>query len=135
MENQKDNCIFCKIVAGEVPAMKIYEDDVVLAFLDINPVNFGHTLVIPKEHHEMMIDVPDELLSYVFKQVNHLMRVIKTATGADYVALAVTGVDVAHFHVHLMPRFFTDGLASFWPTKKYGDGEMTATAENIIRYL
>lgn len=127
-----ENCIFCKIVAGEMPAMKLYEDDKVVAFLDINPVNFGHTLVIPKEHHEMMIDVPDELLAIVFKQVNRLMKVIKEAMAADYVALAVTGVDVAHFHVHLIPRYYTDGLASFWPTKKYGDGEMTAAAEKIV---
>lgn len=127
-----ENCIFCKIVAGEMPAYKIYEDDTVIAFLDINPVNFGHTLVIPKAHHEMMIDVPDDLLAYVFKQTNRLMRVIKEAMEADYVALAVTGVDVAHFHVHLIPRYHTDGMSSFWPTKQYGDGEMTATAEKIL---
>lgn len=127
-----ENCIFCKIVSGEMPAFKIYEDEKILAFLDINPVNFGHTLVIPKEHYEMMIDTPDEVLSYIFKQVNRLMKVIKDAMQANYVALAVTGVDVAHFHVHLIPRYYDDGMASFWPTKKYGDGEMTATAEKIL---
>jgi histidine triad (HIT) family protein len=127
-----ENCIFCKIVSGEMPAFKIYEDDKILAFLDINPVNFGHTLVIPKEHFEMMVDTPDEMLAYVFKQVNRLMKTIKGAMKADYVALAVTGVDVAHFHVHLIPRYYDDGLASFWPTKQYGDGEMTSTAEKIM---
>ena len=128
----RDNCIFCKIVKGEMPAMKIYEDEKVLAFLDINPVNFGHTLVIPKEHYEMMTDTPDEVLAYVFKRVNLLMKNIKVAMEANYVALAVTGVDVAHFHVHLIPRYYTDGLATFWPTKQYGDGELTATAEKIL---
>ncbi len=128
----RENCIFCKIVKGEMPAMKIYEDDRVLAFLDINPVNFGHTLVIPKEHFDMMTDTPDEVLAYIFKIVNKLMKQIKVSMEANYVALAVTGVDVAHFHVHLIPRYYTDGLAAFWPTKKYGDGEMTATAEKIL---
>jgi len=128
----RDNCIFCKIVKGEMPAMKIFEDDKVLAFLDINPVNFGHTLVIPKEHYDMMTDTPDEVLSYIFKIVNKLMKQIKVTMEANYVALAVTGVDVAHFHVHLIPRYYTDGLATFWPTKQYGDGEMTDTAKKIL---
>lgn len=131
MQN-RDSCIFCKIVKGEMPAMKIYEDEKVLAFLDISPVNFGHTLVIPKEHFDMMTDTPDEVLTYLFKQVNILMKTIKVTMEATYVALAVTGVDVAHFHVHLIPRYYDDGMADFWPRKQYGDGEMTATAQKIL---
>lgn len=60
------NCIFCKIIAGEIPAVKIYEDDLVLAFLDIGPINFGHTLVIPKEHHESSATIPEATAGRMF---------------------------------------------------------------------
>ncbi|NTW22047.1 HIT domain-containing protein [Candidatus Falkowbacteria bacterium] len=118
------DCIFCKIVKGEIPSAKIYEDDKVFAFLDINPVNYGHTLVIPKEHHQMMQDVPDDLLAYCYVQAKKLMIKIKAGLEADYVSVSVVGLDVPHFHIHLIPRFYDDGLAGFWPTKKYGEGEM-----------
>lgn len=126
-----DNCIFCKIIKGEIASAKVYEDDRVLAFLDINPVNFGHALVIPKEHHAMMPDVPDELLSYCFVKSKELMMKIKQALKADYVSVSVVGLDVPHFHIHLIPRYYDDGLAGFWPTKKYGEGEMEKIAQRI----
>lgn len=126
-----ENCIFCKIIKGEIPAEKIYADDKVLAFLDINPVTYGHTLVIPKEHYATMTDVPDKLLSYCYLKAKELMIKIKQALGADYVSVSVVGLDVPHFHIHLIPRNFNDGLANFWPTKKYPKGEMEKTAEKI----
>ena len=124
-------CIFCKIVAGEIPSYKIYEDDKVLAFLDINPITDGHTLLIPKEHFQMMADTPDELVSYLFVRAKELMKVIKETMKADYVSLSVVGVDVPHFHIHFVPRNFNDGLTGFWPTKKYQEGE----AEKIVKQL
>jgi len=130
-----EDCIFCKIVKGEIPSAKIYEDDKILAFLDINPVNFGHVLVIPKNHYQMMQDTPDELVCLVFKKAKGLMVVIKATLEADFVAVTVVGTDVPHFHVHLIPRYFNDGLENFWPTKKYGEGEMLAVAEKIKNYL
>jgi len=125
------DCIFCKIINGEIPAAKVYEDDRVLAFLDINPVNYGHTLLIPKEHHQMMYDVPDELLAYCFVRSKELMVKIKSALAADFVTVSVVGLDVPHFHIHLIPRYFDDGLADFWPTKKYGDGGVQAILDKI----
>ncbi|HTW96808.1 MAG TPA: HIT family protein [Candidatus Methylomirabilis sp.] len=125
------SCIFCQIVAGEIPADKIYEDEKCLAFLDIHPVNPGHALLIPKAHYQMMVDTPDDLIAYLFVKAKKLMPKIKKATGADYVSLSVVGVDVPHFHIHLIPRRFDDGLAGFWPTKTYAPGEMTAIAEKI----
>ncbi|MFA6254769.1 MAG: HIT family protein [Patescibacteria group bacterium] len=125
------DCIFCKIIAGEIPAAKVYEDDKVLAFLDINPVNYGHVLLIPKEHYRMMADTPDELVAYIFTKAKELMKVIKIALKADFVVVSVVGVDVPHFHVHLVPRFKDDGLAGFGPTKKYGENEMAEYAEKI----
>lgn len=126
-----ENCIFCKIIKGEIPSAKVYEDKKILAFLDINPVNFGHTLVIPKEHYQMLIDTPDDLVAYIFVKVKHLMDNIKKAMKADFVVVSIVGIDVPHFHIHLVPRYFNDGLADFWPTKKYGEGEIEVVAERI----
>lgn len=129
------DCIFCKIIAGEIPAKKIYEDDKILAFLDINPVAYGHTLIIPKEHYQMMPDVPDELLGYCFIKTKELMAKIKKALEADFVSVSVVGLDVPHFHIHLVPRKMDDGLANFWPTTKYPEGEMQKIAERIINNI
>ena len=125
------DCIFCKIIAGDIPAHKVYQDDEFLAFLDINPVADGHTLLIPKSHHQMMGDVPDELLGRAFIATKKLIPSIKQALGADFVAVSVVGVDVPHFHIHLIPRRHDDGLADFWPTKKYQAGEAEKIVEQI----
>lgn len=125
------DCIFCKIVAGEIPAAKIYEDDKVLVFLDIKPVTPGHALLIPKEHHQMMTDTPDDLLAYCFTKSKELMIRIKETMGADFVVVSVVGIDVPHFHIHLIPRKHGDGLANFWPTTEYKEGEMEKIAEKI----
>jgi len=126
-----NNCIFCKIIGGEIPSYKIYEDEKVFAFLDINPVNPGHTLVVPKEHHETMTNTPDELLSYMNIKSKELMETIKKATNADYVALSVVGLDVPHFHIHIIPRYHNDGMEHFWPTKQYKEGKAEEIAEKI----
>jgi histidine triad (HIT) family protein len=125
------DCIFCKIVAGEIPAAKIYEDDKCLAFLDIKPVTFGHALLIPKEHYQFMTDTPDDLVAYLYVKAKELMPKIKEALKADYVSLSVVGIEVPHFHIHLIPRRHDDSLAGFWPTKEYGPGEMAETAAKI----
>ncbi len=125
------DCIFCKIVRGEIPSAKVYEDDEALAFLDINPVNKGHVLLIPKTHHQMMVDTPDDLIAYIFTKAKVLMSAIQQGLDADFVAVSVVGVEVPHFHVHLVPRFTNDGLANWWPTKQYGEGELEQYAEKI----
>lgn len=131
----KNDCIFCKIVAGEIPAAKVYEDHKVLAFLDINPVNKGHVLIIPKKHYALMTDTPDDLLCYVFIKAKQLMGAIKDSLKADYVAVSVVGIDVPHFHVHLVPRYKGDDLAGWWPTKKYDENEMNEYTEKIKKVL
>jgi len=123
--------IFCKIVRGEIPSAKVYEDDKVLALLDINPVNYGHTLIIPKEHYVSFTDLPDDLITEIFIRAKKLIPAIKQAMEADLVVLSVVGVDVPHFHLHLIPRYHDDGLANFWPTKKYAEGEMQEIADKI----
>jgi len=130
-----NDCIFCKIIKGDIPCEKVYEDDTLLAFLDIKPVNPGHFMIIPKEHHEMIQDTPDELVSKVFVKAKSLINPLKEATGADFVALSVVGIDVPHFHVHLVPRFKDDGLANFWPTKEYKEGEAKEIVKKIKEKL
>lgn len=126
-----NNCIFCKIVNKEIPAEIVYEDDRVLGFLDIRPVNFGHTLLIPKEHYVMIDDFPDEMIGPFFAKAKYLIRTIRKAVNADFVALSVVGVDVPHFHIHIIPRFYNDGLANFWPSQEYKEGEMKETGRKI----
>ena len=128
---KQKNTVFTKIINREIPANIVYEDEKVIAFLDINPVTNGHTLLVPKEPHEWMSDVPDELLSYTYIKAKELMPKLKEAMNADFVVLSVVGVDVPHFHIHLIPRQHSDGLANFWPTKKYREGE----AEEVTRKI
>ena len=130
-----NECVFCKIVKREIPSDIIYEDNEVLTFLDIQPVNFGHTLVIPKKHYEKMENTPDDTLSVVFANAKKLMETVKEAISADFVALSVIGIDVPHFHIHLIPRYFNDNMPIFWPRKEYKNGEKEKIAEKIKNEL
>ncbi len=128
-------CIFCKIIKGELPASKIYENDKVLAFLDISPTKKGHTLVIPKEHYPYMVDVPDELLKEAIVAVKKVAKAVMTATEAGGVNLSlsmhgVAGQTVPHAHFHIIPRHEGDGL-KMWPQGKYSEGEKDRYAEKI----
>ena len=128
------DCIFCKIAKGEIPSEKIYEDDIFLAFLDIGPVSDGHTLIIPKKHIVWMQEADDKTISGIFKLAKKLMLSLKRGLQCDYVNISVAGIDVPHFHVHLIPRYLNDGLLK-WPTKKYKEGEMKEVAKKLISML
>ncbi|HFH9840376.1 TPA: HIT family protein [Streptococcus suis] len=110
------DCIFCKIVAGEIPASKVYEDDHVLAFLDITQVTKGHTLVIPKKHYRNVLDMDAEAAGKVFSVVPVLARQLKEKLGASGLNIVnnneeAAGQTVFHTHIHLLPRFDkNDGL-------------------------
>ncbi len=103
-----ENCIFCKIVAGELPSTKVYEDDTVVAFLNINPRGPEHTLVIPKAHYRWFYDMPDELLSQLMLVTKKIATELKEKTGSDFVQLSIVGKDVPHVHVHLVPRMLAN---------------------------
>lgn len=98
-------CVFCKIVAGQVPAEKVYEDQDVLAFLDIHPVNPGHLLVIPKAHIEHFQDLDKASYADLMQVVRKLARQVKAKVGSPRVGLIVEGFDVAHMHVHVVPIY------------------------------
>ncbi|MFH1181722.1 MAG: HIT family protein [Candidatus Woesearchaeota archaeon] len=133
------DCIFCKIVKGEIPSEKVYEDSDVLAFLDISPVHKGHTLVIPKMHYETLMDTPDELLCKVIAAVKIVSAAVKKAVKAEGVSIGQSnhksaGQAIPHLHFHVMPRFENDGLRH-WPQGKYAEGEMKLYGSKIRAQL
>ena len=102
------NCIFCKIATKEIPAQITYEDDACVAFLDIHPRAPGHTLVIPKDHHQWFIELPDELSDKLFRVSKELGKKLKEEYAADYIRLGIVGIDVPHTHIHLIPLKLSD---------------------------
>ena len=131
------DCIFCRIVRGELPCEKLYEDDAVLAFMDIGPIVKGHALVIPKAHHELLTDLPPHLLGPVMAVVQRVARALYTGLKADGVNVhqtngAASGQVVPHVHFHVIPRFHTDGHSWNWRAGRYGDpSEMQGLAGQI----
>lgn len=127
------DCLFCKIGRGEIPSEKIYEDGATFAFLDIHPVNRGHTLVIPKKHSENIFDIDQNDWSEVMKRVHMLAPKVRKAVGAEGVNIGMNndcaaGQLVFHVHVHIIPRFTNDGH-QLWHGNPYKEGEIEATAE------
>ena len=130
-------CVFCQIVAGEVPAHVVLEDDLVLAFLDVRPLFPGHTLLIPKAHHETLVDLPEDLLVPLFSQAQRLSAVMESALDAagSFVAMNnKVSQSVPHLHVHVVPRNRKDGLRGFfWPRTKYEDDAQAAAVAVTLR--
>jgi len=129
------DCIFCKIVSNEIPSHKIYEDEEVLAFLDINPVNLGHSLVIPKEHHKDLLSTPTELASKLIAVVQKITPAILNAVEAESFNLGVNngeqaGQIVFHTHLHIMPRFSSDKY-ELWKGKQVNQDELSELSEKI----
>jgi histidine triad (HIT) family protein len=132
-------CLFCKIVSGKIPAENIYEDEDTLAFLDIHPINRGHTLVIPKEHYKNMYEIPAEKFTRVMRTAHLLAPKVKQAVGAHGINIGINndgpaGQLIFHLHVHVIPRFEDDGFAH-WHGNPYQDGEIRSIKEMIIREL
>lgn len=129
------DCLFCKIIRGEVPTAKIYEDDRTLAFLDINPVNPGHTLVIPKKHAVDIFDIEESEWTAVMETARKVAHAIEQSISPEGVNLAMNnrpgaGQVVFHAHVHVMPRVSDDGH-KLWKGQPYAEGSATTTAEKI----
>ncbi len=121
--------IFEKIIDGEIPATKVYEDERFLAFLDIAPVYHGHTLLIPKEPIVWMHEASDELVADIFVTAKKIMLAIKSGLSCDFVQVGVVGDEVPHFHIHLIPRMHgshAEGRKSYTSPE-----EMSEYAEKI----
>lgn len=114
-DTQPSHCIFCDIMKGAAEVSVCYEDSSAVAFMDIQPVNQGHTLVVPRQHFESFQDLPTELGMHLFEVAMRLGPVIRRVGGADAMNLIVSsgeaaGQDVYHFHIHLIPRHAGDGF-------------------------
>lgn len=130
-------CAFCEIVAGERDAHVVHEDDDTVAFLDARPLFAGHTLVVPRVHHETILDLPGQLLEPYFAAVQRLTRAVIDATGSQGAFVAQNNVvsqSVPHLHVHVVPRNKKDGLRGFfWPRNPYASDDEAAEVAAKIR--
>ena len=134
------DCLFCKMVAGQIPVAKIYEDEIVLVFLDIGPISDGHTLVIPKQHFEKLHDCPPELLGLIGSRLGKIAgAVVAVMNSEGYNVLCnngkVAGQLIEHLHFHIIPRNTGDRLFVRWPSYKYEQGKIEVIAEKIRKKL
>ena len=130
------DCIFCKIVAGAIPAFKVFEDEVVLAFLDIGPLVTGHMLVIPKTHHATVMETPSEVMAAISARIPALSRALLAATGAKACHVLVNNgaeamQSVAHLHFHILPRKTGDAFRIPWNAGALDKAAAATLAENI----
>ena len=129
------DCLFCKIVDGSIPSIKVYEDDHVLAFMDIFPLTKGHTLLIPKKHHENVFDMTAEAAGQLFSVAPKIASAINASFNPAGLNLlnnngAPAGQSVFHFHLHFIPRYDeTDGFKATWQTK-----EKQLTSDLVTEY-
>ena len=135
-----ENCLFCRIVAGEIPAVVVFEDKNTIAFLDHRPLFPGHTLLVPREHSETLGDLPPAQVGPLFKNAQLLSRVVQAAMEAEGTFVAMNNrvsQSVPHLHVHVVPRRRGDGLKGFfWPRTKYkGPEEMELVQQKIAAAL
>ncbi len=131
------NCLFCKIVNGQVEARLVFEDEVSLAFLDHRPVFPGHCLLVPKDHYETLADLPGALVEPFFKNTQLLARAIESAMAAHGTFVAMNNrvsQSVPHLHVHVVPRRRKDGLKGFfWPRYPYKDEGEADSVQSAVR--
>jgi len=130
-------CAFCAIVRGEAAALTVFEDEHCIAFLDHRPVFPGHCLLVPREHHETLVDLPELLVGRVFAAAQRLAGAVVAGLAADGTFVALNNrvsQSVPHLHVHVVPRRFRDGLRGFfWPRQRYADDAAARAVQAAIR--
>ncbi len=134
-----DQCIFCKIIAGELPSSKVYEDEHVVAFLDIHPVAVGHALVVSKTHCDDLIGCDPTVAAHMIKAAQKVAKAVVKATGAEGFNLGINngraaGQVIFHLHMHVIPRNSQDGL-KLWGVQEYKEGEKENMAQQIRAQL
>ena len=134
------DCLFCKLAAGEIPAARVLETDEAIAFLDLHPVNKGHVLLIPKDHHASLPELPEALSSHLGGLLPKIARAVRSATGADGLNAIVNvgeaaGQTIHHVHWHLIPRSRGDDVRWPWPHQSYEGDEMERTRAEIAALL
>jgi histidine triad (HIT) family protein len=134
------DCFFCKIVAGQIPCYKVFENDDALAFLDIGPISTGHTLLIPKTHVDRIDQCPPELLAKIVQVLPMLAKAVATAVDAPAFNIlcnngSAAGQVVRHLHFHIIPRHEKDGVLTQWPAFKYPEGQAAMLCQKMIENL
>lgn len=130
--NSMNDCIFCKIVKGELPSYKLFEDELFFGFLDIFPRTRGHALVIPKNHHRWVYDVPE--FEEYWNSVSKLTKALQKALNPYFVSYVTHGLEVPHAHIHVLPRYEDETM--FVPdTKKFSQEQMEETAQKIKKFV
>lgn len=134
------DCVFCKVVSGQIPSVKIYENDKVLAFLDIGPISEGHTLVIHKQHTTSVANTAPSMMQELAEVLPRLSKAVQKAMDADgYNVLcnngAAAGQVVEHLHFHIIPRKMNDGVFNRWPSFQYPQGRAEELVQKIIQNL
>lgn len=129
-------CVFCKIVAGQIPSAKVYEDELTLAFMDIGEVSPGHVLVTVKPHVENIYGLNDALAAAVFRTAARVARAVRNAYSPEGVTLyqangVAAGQTVFHFHLHLVPRYAQDAMRLTWPAKNPPREQLEANAAKL----
>jgi len=119
----KKKCIFCEIARGIIPSLKVYEDDMTLAFLDVNPASLGHTLIIPKKHYEDIYAIPNNDLINIFNVAKIIAEKYRNIFNIKAINLISSNgkeaqQDVFHFHLHLIPRNNNDGIKFYWKNRR-----------------
>lgn len=133
-------CIFCKIIAGQIPCAKIYENEHVLAFLDVGPISEGHTLVVHKQHTDSVAETSPVILQQIAEVLPAIAKAVKNAMGADgYNVLCNNGTAagqvVEHLHFHIIPRKANDGVFNRWPSFQYPLGRAEEILKKIVQNL
>lgn len=129
------DCIFCKIIRGELPSEKIYETDNILCFLDVNPLGKGHVLCIPKEHYENVFEMDGSLAAEIMKagkKVAQMQKENLDADGVDFLQYngRAGGQEVMHYHLHILPRYESDSVDA-WPDTDYEKKDLAETAKTL----
>jgi histidine triad (HIT) family protein len=130
------HCVFCKIVTGDVASARVLETEMAVVFLDINPLNAGHTLLVPRSHHAHLGELPDEIAAHAGSLLPRICRAVKTATGAEGLNVLVNlgraaGQTIDHVHWHIIPRFRGDPIHWPWRPGKYSGDEMSQMRSRI----
>ena len=134
---KKEDCIFCKIAAGEIPSKTLYEDEKFRVILDLGPATRGHALVIPKEHYADLYEIPEETAGEAMKVAKKMAAVMTEKLKADGFNIVqnngeVSGQSVFHFHIHLIPRYENDGQTINWKQTSPTAEELAAVKEEIL---
>jgi histidine triad (HIT) family protein len=133
-----ESCVFCRIVNGHTPSHIVYEDSLLLAFLDHRPLFPGHTLLVPRSHYDTLLDLPSALIAPLFAATQRLARAVERAVEAEGSFVAINtrvSQSVPHLHIHIVPRRYNDGLKGFfWPRQPYKDQDSMTQTQKALQH-